>query len=173
MSKRGSLTAEEYKILRIACGLTQEEARKLHGLKEIRTIQRWEDGSSWISKIAEEKILWANEVIQRSVDNAIQIYKDALMNHCEKPETVVLIQYSNDDFIVFVPELAKLGFPNNVHRAMILRLYLAFREYGQKVSIVEMNVDDYIEFLESRNLEDTQDARAAWAGFYFDKIILN
>ena len=56
---------------------------------------------------------------------------------------------------------------------MIVRTYTALKELGANVGIVEFNPQDYFTFLAKNGFRDGKDARAAWAGDYRSRLLLN
>ena len=157
MSRRGTISAEEYKTLRMAAGLTQEEARQLHGCQNVRTIKNWESGRSYVSLIAEKRIIEVNALIYQTVLNAVDIFKN-------NPEAeVFLVSYTPQDFKIFHSEFEKKNLPKGIHDAIIARTYAALKEKGASVHVVTMDKPSYFLFLGQNGLKDGEDSRAAWA----------
>ena len=164
---RGKLTSAEYKALRQLLGFSQAEAAEFHGLQNLRTIQRWEAGSSWVSDIACEKICALAAPIDATISGAL-----AEAEKCPAGETeIVLIVYPDDCFRQYVAGIGDL--PNSVHRAMIARTYDLLRQKGYAAGVVEFNPDDYAAYLRKNGLADGQDVRAAWAVEYRERLLLN
>ena len=163
MSRRGTITSEEYKALRLAAGLTQEEARQLHGCQNVRTIKNWESGKSFVSQIAEDRILFINDYIAKTTAEAVDIFKD------KKIFDIYLITYTPQDFILFRQDFVKRNLPQGIHLAMIARTYAALKALGAKVHIVLMNKASYFSFLGAQGLKDSEDSRAAWAASFLNE----
>lgn len=168
MSKRGYLTAEEYRAIRQTLGMTLEEAAEFHRVQNIRTIARWEKGDSWVSELACDKITGLLEKINKTISETIEMAREVL----KKGELeAVLIIYPDSCYKKFAVGFAEL--PNSVHKAMIVRTYTALKELGADTGIVEFNPQDYFTFLAKNGFRDGQDARAAWAGDYRSRLLLN
>lgn len=167
MSKKGYLTAAEYKSLRQLLGFSQAEAADFHKVQNRRTIIRWENGTSWVSELACNKICELAEKINWTIEQAV---KKIAKSNSEETE-IVLIVYPDECYRKFVVNMGDL--PNSVHRAMISRLYDLARQQGYQVGIVEFNPQDYFAFLAAKGLSDSQDNRAEWAADYRSRIILN
>lgn len=161
MTKKGYLTPEEYTALRKLLGFTQAEAAEFHKVQNIRTIQRWEKGDSWVSEIACDKITRLYQKTQAVIDEAIKQWKKSKM-------PIVLIIYPESCYKQFVVGIGDL--PNGVHKAMIERLYFKLTELGADVDVVTFNYQMYINYLAERCLTDTQANRGAWAAEYAEKL---
>lgn len=169
MSKRGYLTAEEYKTIRQILGFTQEEAAKFHRVQNLRTIQRWEKGTSFVSELACDKITALFEQVSAVVDAAVDKALEAAEKHPEIEVTMII--YPNNCYKKYVREIGDL--PNSVHRAMIGRVYSELMSCGVKCGVVEFNAQDYFNYMAMHGLTDTPDTRSAWAAEYRKKILLN
>lgn len=168
MSKRGYLTAEEYRAIRKILGMTLEEAAEFHRVQNIRTIARWEKGDSWVSELACDKIVGLFNKINTIIAEAISEYE----KWSKKGDVdVVLIIYPDSCYKKFVAGIGDL--PNSVHKSMVSRLYSELKMRGIDVGIVEFNPQDYFTFLAKNGFRDGQDARAAWAGDYRSRLLLN
>lgn len=161
MSRKGYLTAEEYTAIRKLLGFTQQEAAEFHKVQNIRTIQRWEKGDSWVSEIACDKIMSLYKTTQAVIDEAVKQWE-------KSKAPVALIIYPDSCYKQFVVGIGDL--PNNVHRAMIERLYFSLSELGADVDIVTFNPQLYLMYLAEKGLTDTQDARGAWAAEYAEEM---
>lgn len=164
MTKKGYLTAQEYTAIRKTLGLTQEEARDFHRCQNIRTIQRWEKGDSWVSELACDKITalfnQVNRVIAAAIEQAQKFSKEEL--------EVILIIYPDSCYKKYAYGFENL--PNSVHRAMIYRTYTALKEMGIKSGVVEFNPQDYFVFLGQNSLSDCPQSRSLWAVSYHRKL---
>jgi len=168
VSKRGYLTAAEYKALRQTLGMTQQEAADFHRVQGVLTIKRWEKGTSWVSEIACDRIVELFNKINTTISAAVHEYEKS----AQKGEVdVVLIIYPDSCYQKFVVGIGDL--PNSVHKAMISRLYAELKKRGVKVGIVEFNPQDYFTFLAQNGFSDGQDVRAAWAVDYRGRLLLN
>lgn len=167
MSKKGYLTAAEYKALRQLLGFSQAEAAEFHGLQNMRTIRRWEAGDSWVSFVACEKICALAQKIDAVINGALDEAAKLPASGAE----IVLIVYPDNCFRQYVVGIGDL--PNSVHRAMVSRTYDLLRQEGYAAGVVEFNPDDYALYLQKKHLSDSQDVRASWAAEYRDKLLLN
>ena len=167
MSKKGYLTSAEYKALRQLLGFSQPEAAAFHKVQNVRTIQRWETGTSWPSELACDKICALAEQIEWSIDQAVKQFSAFSPDEVE----VTLIVYPDECYRKFVVNMGDL--PNSVHRAMISRTFAILRKKGYSAGVVEFNAQDYFSYLAIHGLGDSQDARAAWASDYRARILLN
>lgn len=167
MTKKSNITAEEYKALRIMCGFSQEQAKEFHKVQNIRTIRRWENGESWVSELAANKILDLNEKLQWSVTQATEQYLAAAEKGIEI-DKIVLIVYP-EGCRRMINNMGDL--PCSVHNMLIQRTYLALKSVGADVAIVEFNMQDYFTYLAKNNFKDSQDIRGAWAADYYSRII--
>lgn len=169
MSKRGYLTAEEYKTLRQILGFTQEEAAKFHRVHNLRTIQRWEKGTSFVSELACDKITALFRQVSLIVETAVNKAIEAKKEHPDME--VTLIVYPDSCYKKYVWDIGNL--PNSVHRAMIARVYAELQANDIKCGIVEFNAQDYFSYMGIHGLTDSPDTRSAWAAEYRKKILLN
>jgi len=162
LSKRGYLTAEEYRAIRTALGFTQEQAKEFHRVQNVRTIKNWEKGTSWVSELACDKILDLFKRINTLVYAAEDKIRDTFDNlPRDEWDVAVLIQYPDSCYKQFVFDIGDL--PNSVHKKMIERIYTDLTDDGYPVGIITFNPQDYFTFLSAQGLKDTQDARALWA----------
>lgn len=160
MTKKGYLTAAEYRAIRQALGFSQAEAAAFHCVQSVITIKRWESGKSFVSELACNKIVQLFELINTQVKTVVeQIIK------MQKETPMVLIIYP-EGCRDLIPRLGDL--PLSVHTAMVRRTYIAARELGRKVGLVNFNPQSYFSFLAANNLKDGQDSRSAWACFEYD-----
>ena len=164
------MTPQEYRALREACGLSQEDAREFHGIKNASSVAKWENGKSYISEMAEEKIKALNELIQKSVDNALIEFNNQTIQQGSPPDVVVLVTYSDADFETFMPDMVAQGLPNGAHKAIVRRTYLALIAMEAKVAIVEMNKDDFLDFISANKMPDNKGTRSAWAVDYYTRF---
>jgi transcriptional regulator with XRE-family HTH domain len=170
MTKKGYLTPQEYKAIRESLGFTQEEAADFHRVQNVRTIKRWENGSSYVSALACNKITELLTRINWAIKEALKVYQDFIDAHPNDELEVALIVYPEDCYKKFAVGFEDL--PNNVHRAMVKRLYLALREMNIDAGIVLFNPQDYFTFLAVNNLTDNQASRGAWATDYRARLLL-
>lgn len=167
MSKKGYLTAAEYRALRQLLGLTQEDSAKFHKVQNVRTIKRWEKGDSWVSEMACDKILALFEKVNWTINQAVFEAEKLPPSDTE----IVLIIYPDSCYEKFAVGMKDL--PNNVHQAMISRLYARLKEKGYVVGIVEFCPQDYFIYLAAHNMKDGQDARSQWACDYRKRLLIN
>lgn len=167
MSKTGYLTALEYKTIRILLGFSQEEAKEFHGVKNIRTIKRWESGQSRVSELACDKIMDLFKKINWVIGQGVRSYENLPEEVRQKTE-VTLIFYPDSCYKKFAVGFENL--PNSVHKTAVSRLFAELIERGVKVGIVEFNPQDYFSFMGANNYKDAQDVRALWAGDYYERL---
>lgn len=160
MTKKGYLTAAEYRTIRQTLGFSQAEAAAFHRVRSVITIKRWESGKSFVSELACNKITalfeQINQVVKEGVEKIFSAAKDT---------QIVLIVYP-EGCRDLIPGLGDL--PLSVHTAMVRRTYIAARELGRKVGLVNFNPQSYFSFLAANNLKDGHDSRSAWACFEYD-----
>lgn len=166
MPESGYLTHTEYKALRQTLGFTLEEAKAFHKVQNISTIKRWENGYSLVSKLACDKICELAQKIDWTINQAIEQAKKADNKDC----VITLVVYPDSCYKQYAIGFENL--PNNVHKAMISRTYLALRNLSFKVGIVEFSPQDYFVFMAKNNLKDSPATRAAWAADYYEKITI-
>ena len=165
MSKKGFLTAAEYKALRELLGFSQQEAAEFHKLQNARTIRRWERGDSWVSQIASDKICALAEKVNSTINQIVE----PILKYDPSQAGGVFIVYPGDTHQKFLPDTQ--GLPAPVHRAMIGRIYSILHQKGYEVGIVEFNAQDYMAFLGRKGLTDTQSTRAMWASDYRSRLL--
>lgn len=155
------LTGAEYKKLRQHCGLNIIDCMEFHGVKNRRTIERWESGYSEISEQASEKILSLHQRLLAMKEQYLSVIKRQIKKMGgRKPEDLVLITYSpRDSDMIFGWTL-----PFNCHSGLVGMIFTDLKNMGIDVRLVPMNRKKYFAFLEERNLSDTPSARAAWGG---------
>lgn len=168
MAKSGYLTGQEYRAIRNLLGMTLHEAKEFHKVQNISTIKRWENGYSKVSELACDKITELLKKINWGIEQGISQYK-SLPEDVQKQTEVVLIVYPDECFKKFVFGFQDL--PNSVHKTMIYRLYLCFKELGAEVGIVEFNPQDYFTFMAKNNYKDAPDIRSAWACDYRGRLV--
>lgn len=138
MSKKGFLTAEEYKTIRQTLGFSQAEAAAFHKLQNVRTVKRWENGDSFVSELACNKITRLFELIKAQIKSAVEkIIK------MPKDTEIVLVVYP-EGCRDLIPGLGDL--PVSVHTAMIRRVYVAAKELGYNVGLITFNPQSYFFF---------------------------
>lgn len=162
MTKKGYLTAAEYRAIRQALGFSQAEAAAFHCVQSVITIKRWESGKSFVSELACNKIVQLFELINTQVKTVVeQIIK------MQKETPMVLIIYP-EGCRDLIPGLGDL--PLSVHTAMIRRIFVAARELGHNVGLITFNPQSYFSFLAANGLKDSHNNRSAWACSEYDRI---
>ena len=160
MPKRGTLTAIEYRTIRQTLGFSQEEAAAFHKVQNVRTINRWESGKSFVSEIACQKILKLYGKINSQIEKA----KKKISEYSAQDIEVTLIIY---------PEGCRnmiLGWgklPLSVHTAMIKRIYNEVTAAGSKVGLVTFDMQSYITFLSANGLKDCHESRCQWSNYVY------
>lgn len=162
MTKKGYLTATEYRTIRQTLGFSQAEAAAFHRVQSVITIKRWESGKSFVSELACNKITalfeQINQVVKEGVDKISSAAKDA---------QIVLIVYP-EGCRDLISELGDL--PVSVHTAIIRRIFVAAKELGRNVGVITFNPQSYFSFLAASGLKDSHDNRSAWACSEYDRI---
>lgn len=165
---KGILTNAEYKALRTYLGLSQEEATRLHGLKNVKTVQRWENGHSFISDIACNKLLEIFGKVQTVIEGTLAQFSQDGGNANDR---VVLIIYPDDCYREYVTDIGDL--PNSVHQSMMNKLYIELRHLGVDAHIVMFDKTSYQEWLANSRQQDGHEARSLWAIQYYSFITSN
>lgn len=145
-----ALTNEEYLTLRQYCGLSQQDAAEFHGIKNDKTIRRWEKGQSDVSEVASEKLLWLNSQIDMMVK--------AFINAIDENTNFTFLTYSPED-IDMIP--ASHPIPPMAYNAAFRRLWLSLKEDNKPAHLVRMDRKKYIEWLAGR--KDSLEYRIKWA----------
>ena len=162
MTKKGYLTAAEYRAIRQTLGFSQAEAAAFHCVQSVITIKRWESGKSFVSELACNKITalfeQINQVVKEGVEKIFSAAKDT---------QIVLIIYP-EGCRDLIPGLGDL--PLSVHTAMIRRIFVAAKELGHNVGLITFNPQSYFSFLAASGLKDSHDNRSAWACSEYDRI---
>lgn len=162
------MTSEEYRAIRTALGLTQEDAMRLHNLKNVRTIKRWESDSHVTSEKACDEILSLLKLFNKCVNTMVDDLRDEFdATPREEWSTAVLIQYSEAEFKKYASELEKMTY--NTYKALVQRIYTELSEEGYPVGIIAFNQQDCDSFLSKYGLKDTEEARALWAHASYNK----
>ena len=165
MTKKGFLTADEYRKIRQSLGLSLEDARDFHGVESVNTIKKWESGKSAVSEKASLKITDLAQRVAWTISQALQ-----QAEKCPPDSEVDLILYARQNF-KFCAGAEEM--PPSVHWVMIRNTARLLKEKGYTVRVVEFNPQDYLSFLALKGLTDSQDARAFWATDYADRLKLN
>lgn len=113
------MTSAEYRTLREACGLSQQEAATFHDVS-LRTIAHWETGRNNIPAGAAQELLDLNAIIERGVQNVMTLVAELAVQH-GAPDQVALVRYrSPGDYAGSRADLD--GLPWTCHNAMIGRV---------------------------------------------------
>lgn len=161
MPKRGTLTAIEYRTIRQTLGFSQEEAAAFHKVQNVRTINRWESGKSFVSELACQKILKLYEKINSQIDKA----RTEINKYSAKDIEVVLIIYPEGcrNMICGWKDL-----PLSVHTAMTKRIYNEVKAAGGKIGLVTFDMQSYITFLSANGLKDCHESRCKWSNYVYN-----
>ena len=169
MSKKGYLSAEEYRAIRTVLGLTQEEAQKLHKVQNRKTIQRWENGDSFVSELACDTIMSLFKTINAQVNETCDMIQEHFENLPEEEwQTSVLIVYPDSCYKQYIFGMGDL--PNSIHKTMVNRIYTEMNELGYPVGIITFNPQAYFTFLASNGLQDCHESRSAWAAQAYSEV---
>ncbi len=113
------MTSAEYRTLREACGLSQQEAATFHDVA-LRTISHWETGRNNIPAGAAQELLDLNALIERGVQNVMTLVAEIAAEHGPADE-VALTRYRS--LVDYAGSRAdREGLPWPCHNAMIGRV---------------------------------------------------
>lgn len=153
------MTGEFYKTLRQGLGMSQADAMYLHGVKNIRTIKRWEAGESEISERAAERMLKAFSF----VENLVEHYEDQAKKYYREADNlpVVLLTYKPQDFEDLMPFFQENSLPQTLYKTVVAWTAAALSKQNIPVNVIEMDKENYHGWLEGR--KDTEGQRLWWA----------
>lgn len=127
------MTPAEFRTLREACGLSQQDAATFHDVS-LRTIAHWETGRNAIPVGAAQELLDLNATIERGVQNVLTLAGEIAAQHGE-PAIIRLTRYRTaDDYAGSRPDREGLAHP--CHNAMLGRVLVALRRSGRAAEIV-------------------------------------
>lgn len=149
--KELKLNKTEFRLLREDLHLSQSELSELWGIN-IRTIQRWEDGSEKIPEKRSVQLLEINSVIDFSAENFERQVVELRKKH-DAPDVIALLAYSKDDYD---------GDLNHykLHNALIMRCWHRCSAMIYNCQIVLFNRKIYTDWLSGN---DSQAKRSQWA----------
>lgn len=165
------MTPAEFTILLAACGLNDQQAAALFGVRD-RTLRYWREGrrlqppadaAETLARLDAE----LDRIAARAVETASTIVASIAAG---APREILLLAYrSDDDLARYRPEDAKrLGW-TSVHRALLDRTRRALERAGYPTRIVWLDPDDYEAWRKAERRRDGEDARAAWAALRLDQ----
>ena len=126
------MTSAEYRTLREACGLSQQDAAIFHDVS-LRTIAHWETGRNNIPAGAARELRALNDRIEQGVTN-IQTLIGELAGQHGQPEQIALTRYRTlADYAGSRAD--REGLPWPCHNALIARAMLAIERTGRTVVI--------------------------------------
>ena len=126
------MTSAEYRTLREACGLSQQDAAIFHAVS-LRTIGHWETGRNNVPAGAAQELLGLNATIEAGVTNAMTLVAELAGQHGQ-PDAIALTRYrSAADYTGSRPD--REGLPHPCHNAMIARTMLAMQRQHRAVVI--------------------------------------
>lgn len=152
--KTDHITGAELQTLREACGLSRDELGTLAGV-QARTIKHWENGRAGVPA----DVVATLERIEDIIRTAVRQLVIASMN--SRQDHVILTRHAAETWWQLEP--AMHGLPIGVHGAIIGRTRQALIHPGRHVRVVNMDAEDYRAWRAARKLDDTTDARSAWA----------
>lgn len=152
------LTNEEYRTLRQACGFTQIDAQHFHGIKNKKTISRWENGQSSVSERASAAILELNHRINKAVQCLLSSFDEAGKEQPGTKINLILYAIEDADMISF---WTSNGMPVEAHNATIRRAWLELTSAGVECRLVLMKKAKYFHWLKNR--KDSTELRTEWA----------
>lgn len=128
----GRMTSAEYRTLREACGLSQQDAVVFHGVSP-RTIQHWETGRNNVPAGAAQELRDLNALIERGVQNWLALASEVVAKHGAL-DGIRLFRYRTaEDYAGSKPDLEGLPWP--CHNALIGRVLAAMRRDGRAVEV--------------------------------------
>lgn len=143
-----SLTPAEFRAIRTELCLSQSELQEYLGVKNYRTLQRWENGDNYISPTAAHQL---TELLKSlSVEINIKLI-DLLKKYATATDDFVLILYAKQ----------------YAHNAAVAKAYCQFLLQGKPAHLVTFDKTDYNLFKEQTNSIDSEDNRALWAYDYW------
>lgn len=159
------MTPAEFTIALAACGLNDQQAAELFGVRD-RTIRYWRDGGRAIPVEVTAAIANLDDAIDQAVDRAAHALPD-LPAEGEEPEIVLLAYRSDADLKRYRPEDMKFFRFASVHRAFLARASREFEIEGYRVRITWLDPEAYETWRKAEGRRDSDDTRAAWAGLQF------
>ena len=126
------MTPAEYRTLREACGLSQQQAALFHNVS-LRTIGHWEEGRNKIPPGCEEELYGLDALIQRGVENILTLVAELAEQHGQ-PTVVALTRYRTaQDYLGSRAD--REGLPWPCHGAMIGRAMGALNRSGRRAEV--------------------------------------
>jgi len=126
------MTSAEYRTLREACGLSQQDAAIFHDVA-LRTIGHWETGRNNVPPGAAAELLGLNATIEAGVTNILTLVSDLAGTH-GAPDAIRLTRYrSPEDYAGSRADNEGLPWP--CHNAMLARALTALTRQGHKADI--------------------------------------
>lgn len=127
------MNAPEYRTLREACGLSQQDAAALHDVA-LRTIGHWETGRNNIPAGAERELRDLDATIERGVTNVLTLTAELSQKH-GPVDSVLLTRYRTAaDYAGSRPD--REGLPYPCHNALLGRAMVALRREGYSSEFV-------------------------------------
>lgn len=157
------MTPAEFTILLAACGLNDQQAAALFGVRD-RTLRYWRAGHVVVPAKIAAAIAHLDHDLDELVRRTVEALPDIAAEGGGEPEQIRLVAYRNDDdFASYQVEEAKRLRFASAHRALIGRARRALEEAGYKVRILWLEPDSYEAWRREEKLPDRPDTRAAWA----------
>jgi len=102
-----------------------------------------------------------DQLIVRAVENALAVIRE------HPAEIIAVVAYvSDEDFERAAPEEYKVLQSAKKHLAILKKVQVQVaQEFGKEVILVPFDFEDYIQWLTSRQLENNQAHRGAWAAW--------
>lgn len=157
----GHLNSEEYTALRKVLGFSQSEAQQFHGLKDVSTVKRWENGRNTTSGCACAKML----KLSADVFDYLRSLFFEFRHHRTQP--AIFLSYSDDEDGAYINPLLDF-FPSlRVYKMTIYRAYVEAIERKLDAHIVLFDSIEYNRWRVAHNLTDSLKAREDWAKDYY------
>lgn len=148
MQNKGTLTAQEFKTIREELGLTQSELCRMLGMKNYKTVVRWEAGNNAIPEGVCDDLLNILRENYYKVEARLKELNDKYYRYDAAPVYLIL----KDD---------------PVENAALRKAYVKFIFQKKNVHLFRFDEKDYNDFIYKNNLEAGEYALNAWAEDYY------
>ena len=148
MKNNGALTAQEFKTIREELGLTQSELCRMLGMKNYKTVVRWEAGNNAIPEGVCNDLLNILRENYYKIEARLKELSDKYYRYDVAPVYLVL----KDD---------------PVENAAMRKAYIKFIFQKKNVHLIRFDADDYHKFVYANNLEESEHTLNLWAEDYY------
>lgn len=137
------LNGAEYKLLRLDCGLSQNEAATVHGVK-LRTIKAWESENSMPGEEACTRLAALRASMDVAANKTLDIYREQTRAQGCEPELVDLYIYSGDNYPS--SHAYAEGLPHGAHTRLVAITAELLAAYGITVTVryASISKDDFL-----------------------------